>query len=167
MSRAERLNTISGILDFAPDEYRQNYALMLLALKWNAPELALKAQDVMLRSNIPNYGHIHAFRGTAFMRLGRLPEAYEAFRKESENYPLTVLPFLRMISLAEMMNRTELLPGLTQNLNERIKLREINPQMLQAIRENPFYDMRPWNIPPDKGGSGGRVRFADGTEALW
>ena len=167
MSRAERLALIQRISAFAPDEYKQNYALMVLAENLNAPEVVLKVSDVMLGSHIPNYGHIHFFRGTALARLGRLPEAYEAYRRDAENYPLTVRPYLQMIAIARLMGRTELLPSLEEALNERLKLREINPAMLEAIRKNPFYDMRPWWIPKEEGGPGGIVTFPDGRKELW
>ena len=167
MSRAERLMLIQRISAFAPDEYKQNYALMVLAENLNAPEVVLKVSNIMLGSHIPNYGHIHFFRGTAFARLGRLPDAYESYRIDSENYPLTVRPYLRMITVARLMGRNDLLPSLEAALNERLKLREINPQMLEAIRKDPFYDMRPWWIPKEQGGPGGYVTFPDGRKVRW
>ena len=167
MSRAERLAQIERIIAFAPDEYKQNYALLVLAEALNAPEVVLKVSDVMLGSHIPNYGHIHFFRGTALARLGRLPEAYEAYRRDAENYPLTVRPYLQMIAVVRLMGRNELLPPLEKALNERLKLREINSAMLEAIRKEPFYDMRPWLIPEKEGGPGGFVTFPDGRKVRW
>ena len=167
MSRAERLALIQRIIAFAPDEYKQNYALLILAEKLNAPEVVLKVSDIMLGSHIPNYGHIHFARGTALYRLGRLPEAYEAYRQDAENYPLTVRPYLQMIAIVKRMGRNELRPALEAALKERLKLREINPRMLEAIRNDPFYDMRPWSIPKEYGGPGGEVVFPDGQRFNW
>lgn len=167
MSRAERLELIQRIAAFAPDEYKQNYALLLLSGNLNAPEVSLRVADIMLKSNIPNYGHLHFFRGMALARLGDLPGAYEAYRLDAENYPLTVRPYLAMISLAKKMGCSERLPFLESALNERLKLREINPRMLEAIRKNPFYDMRPWWIPKAEGGPGGDVLLPDGRRVNW
>ena len=167
MSRAERLELIQRIAAFAPDEYKQNYALLILSEKLKAPEVTLKVANAMLGSNIPNYGHLHFVRATALARLGDLPGAYEAYRLDAENYPLTVRPYLAMISLARRMGRNELLPPLESALNERLKLREITPRMLEAIRKNPFYDMRPWWIPKAEGGPGGEVLLPDGRRVNW
>lgn len=167
MSRAERLALISRIAEFAPDEYKQNYALLILSEKLKAPEVTLKVANAMLGSNIPNYGHLHFVRAAALARLGDLPGAYEAYRLDAENYPLTVRPYLAMISLARRMGRNELLPSLESALNERLKLREISPGMLEAIRKDAFYDMRPWSIPKEYGGPGGEVVFPDGRRFNW
>ena len=72
-----------------------------------------------------------------------------------------------MITLAKKMGKPELLPPLEQSLYDRLKLREINPEMLQAIQENPFYDLRPWWIPKEKGGPGGMVVLPDGRKENW
>lgn len=167
MPRGERLEKILRIVEFAPDEYKQNYALMVLSAKLNAPETVLKVTDAMIGSHIRNYGHVYFHRGAAYAALGYIPEAYEAYRREAANYPLAVLPYLRMITLAKKMGKPELLPPLEQSLNDRLKLREINPEMLQAIQENPFYDLRPWWIPKEKGGPGGMVVFPDGRKENW
>lgn len=114
-----------------------------------------------------SYLKVYSFRGAAFAALGRFTEAYEAYRQEATNYPLSVLPYLRMITLAKRMGKPELLPLLEQSLNDRLKLREINSEMLQVIQEAPFYDLRPWLIPKEKGGPGGMVVFPDGRKENW
>lgn len=155
MPRQERLRIMDRVSSFAPDEYRQNYALMILAERLNAPEMTLKISDAMIHGTIENYGHVYLHRGNALARLGRYEEAYEAYRRDSKNYPLTVLPYLRMITLCRRIGRETWIPDLEKRLNELLALRGITPRMLTAVQKNPFYDMRPWQIPVAEGGQGG------------
>ena len=155
MRVSEKLERISRSLRFAPHEYKPNYALMIAAGKLGAPELALAAADALIGSYIENYAHVYGYRGGALVKLGRYDEAFEAYLKEAENYPLSMIPVYNLASISKLTGHPERIPKIEEELFRRMKIQNVTPAQIPLILKNPDYDRAPWDIPVKYGGSGG------------
>ena len=155
MTRSEKLARIRRSLRFGPHEYKANYALMIAADKLGAPALALAAADALAGSYIGNYAHLHGYRGGALMKLGRYDEAFDAYLKEAENYPLSMIPVYNLAVISRLSGHPERIPGIEEELRRRMKIQNVTPALLAVILKNPQYDRAPWDIPVKYGGSGG------------
>ena len=128
---------------------------MIAADKLGAPALALAAADALAGSYIGNYAHLHGYRGGALMKLGRYDEAFDAYLKEAENYPLSMIPVYNLAVISRLSGHPERIPGIEEELRRRMKIQNVTPALLAVILKNPQYDRAPWDIPVKYGGSGG------------
>ena len=152
---SERLMRMERSIRFAPHEYKANYAMLAAAEKAGCPELVLMAADRLAKSFIGNYAHVHGFRGGALVRLRRFEEAYDAYLRDAENYPLSLIPIYNMAVISRMAGHPERIPEIEKELFRRMKARNITPRMLPMILREPKYDRAPWDMPAEYRGSAG------------
>ena len=162
MSLTEKLERINNSLHFAPHEYKANYSMMIAADKLGAPELSLALADALIGSYIENYAHVYGYRGGALVKLGRYDEAFEAYLKEAENYPLSMIPVYNLASISKLSGHPERIPSIEKELFRRMEIQNVTPALLPYILKNPVYDQAPWDIPVKYGGLGGYPGYRKG-----
>lgn len=94
-----------------------------------------------------DYGRNHGFRGQILFRLGRTGEAFAAFRKDAELFPLAVVPLFNMLQIARYTGKKELLPLLQQELERRKKIMGYTQDEFRAVLQNRHNELRRGSCP--------------------
>lgn len=114
--------------------------------------MALLFIEAIQKGVTPEYGNIQRYKGDICLQLGKISEACDAYMKEAENFPLSVIPVYHLMRIAYLQKEYKKAELLKQNLEARKKARSINEKMFLFILKNPLYDLRPWHIPKSHGG---------------
>ena len=155
LTAQEKLQLIRDTVTRCSHEYQANFDMLAYLERNRNPEMSLYVSEIMLRGNIPNYPGVSMGRGNALLFSGRLDEALQCYLKEAELFPFALRPINNALVIARQQKNQQLVISLTEEMNTRMKVRKITPQMLHEIlRGRAHYDLRPWDIPVESGGPG-------------
>ena len=90
-----------------------------------------------------DFGRNHGFRGQILARLGKWEEAFSAFQKDAELFPLAVIPVFNMIQIAVPAGKKEVLVLLHQELERRKKIMGFTAEDMKKILFHGENELRP------------------------
>ena len=126
------------------------------------PKIILSACEAMKRTPVSDYGHMNLIRARALEQENRLAEAETYYLRENELFPLEILPLIHLMRVYFKMKDREKFFEAQRAIGELLPRKGLNESDIPIIIRNPFYDMRPWDIPGRKYQNGKAVP-ADGS----
>ncbi|MBE6405917.1 MAG: hypothetical protein E7040_07845 [Lentisphaerae bacterium] len=109
-------------------------------------DFALELAARMEESPWKDYAHIHGMKAQIYALKGEDEKAVGEYQLEGANYPLQILPYYGLLMAYGRMGREDLFPPVIQELQQRIKARNLTPEQVLAIHQNPEYDLHPERI---------------------
>ena len=104
-----------------------------------------KYSDINLKK-WKDYAHIHGLKAQLYAMKGENEKAAEEYKLDGANYPLQILPYWGLLMAYGRMGREDLFPPVIEELQRRIKARNLTPEQINAIHQNPEYDLHPERI---------------------
>lgn len=126
----------------SPHNGQALYKFMVFSVKERRWQDALFFADRFPFTLQKNYGRNHGFRGQILARLGRYEEAFFAYKKDGELFPLAVLPIFNMIQLASPAGKREYIGLLRKELERRKKLMGFSEEKFRLILQGRHNEMR-------------------------
>ncbi len=146
---AETVRKVLAVPQVSPDAL---YKLLFLDNMWTEqhPEEALRITGAIARTSTPDYAHVNFLRARASEHLQKFPEAEQYYLAENKSYPLQILHLFFLRNMYAQLGETEKFRFTDRCLKDRMHLRGLGLRELQIILQNPHYDLRPWEIPPQE-----------------
>ena len=109
-------------------------------------DFSLELAERMEASPWKDYAHIHGLKAQLYAMKGENEKAAEEYKLDGANYPLQILPYWGLLMAYGRMGREDLFPPVIEELQRRIKARNLTPEQINAIHQNPEYDLHPERI---------------------
>ena len=96
-----------------------------------------------------DYAHIHGLKALLHAIRGENEKAIQEYLRDAQCYPLQILPCWGILMAYGRMGREDLFPPVLEELQKRIKQRNLTPEQIKAIHKTPKFDLNPDKIGKD------------------